>query len=133
MRHSNKTRCYNIQRVRRFKENSMRIGKCYKCQKLTLFTKKRKVLCKECHKNAIIKTEGKFPKYVNGKHNTTFAMREQRRRVIKKLGRCQLCGTTENLTAHHIGGSTELGLTCLCETCHKAYENWHAQQRAIKE
>lgn len=112
----------------------MRIGKCYKCGKRTYFTKKRKALCKACQDCATIKVEGKYPKYVDGDNGrTTFGMRAQRRRVIKKLGRCQLCGATSNLTAHHIGGSTELGLTCLCETCHRAYERWHRLQKVIKD
>lgn len=108
----------------------MRVIRCYKCGRLTIITKKRKALCLRCHAKATYKTTGKFPKYIDGtKNKTTFAMREQRRRVISKLKRCQLCGTTENLTAHHIGGSTELGLTCLCETCHRAYENWNRERR----
>ena len=107
-----------------------RIGKCYKCGKITFFTRKRKILCPKCHDYATIKTDGKFPKNTDG--DTTFSTRLQRRNIIKKQGRCQLCGSTHNLTAHHIGGSTELGLTCLCQTCHRAYEHWQQTRRNIK-
>lgn len=96
----------------------MNLGRCYKCSRFTYFTKRRKVLCKRCHQQATVQTTGTYPK------ESTYYIRRQRRRVIKKLKRCQLCGTTENLTVHHIGGSTELGLTCLCRTCHSAYERW---------
>lgn len=27
------------------------------------------------------------------------------RRFVKSVGYCQLCGTTENLTCHHVGGA----------------------------
>ena len=107
------------------------IGRCYKCGKITIFTRRRKILCHKCQEQAKIKTNGKYPKEsIDG--DTTFSTRMQRRRIIKKQGRCQLCGSTENLTAHHIGGSTELGLTCLCSTCHRAYEHWQQTRRSIK-
>lgn len=107
-----------------------RIGRCYRCDRFTYFTRQRKALCKRCHQRATIPTTGTYPKHVdNHKHRTTFFIREQRRRVIRKLKRCQLCGATTDLTAHHIGGSTELGLTCLCRTCHCAYERWHIQHQ----
>jgi 5-methylcytosine-specific restriction endonuclease McrA len=54
------------------------------------------------------------------------------RAVVKRDKKCQLCGTTENLTAHHTvpldadnAYSTSAGVT-VCRDCHKAVDR-HAR------
>ena len=56
-----------------------------------------------------------------------------RDKAIKEQGFCSLCGTSENLTVHHPGGRTDLGLTVLCEPCHQRYENWNEQLRKLEK
>ena len=45
------------------------------------------------------------------------------------MRRCNLCGTTDNVTQHHLGGKNFIGwfTIALCERCH---EMFHAKQRA---
>ena len=46
--------------------------------------------------------------------------------IVRSVGRCQYCGKTENLHAHHIFGRTNKAVrwdlengVCLCAGCHK--------------
>ena len=96
--------------------------KCYKCGKRILFTKnKHSILCDKCYDMAQkTSTLVAFPKNYSSKK-----YKRVREELISIAGRCALCGTKKSLTAHHIGGQTNLGLTCLCDDCHKAYERWH--------
>jgi len=50
---------------------------------------------------------------------------------VKKVGKCDICGETENLSAHHLWSKTlhkslayqyDNGV-CLCNKCHKAFHN----------
>lgn len=53
------------------------------------------------------------------------------RRAIRKRGKCEVCGSAENLEAHHIvpwkysvTGRTDVANgMCLCDRCHKAMHN----------
>ena len=53
------------------------------------------------------------------------------KREVKKIGKCEICGATENLVAHHkipweysIKGRTDVNNgQCLCEKCHKMMHN----------
>ncbi len=53
------------------------------------------------------------------------------KRKIKKIGKCQICNSKENLVAHHvipweysISGRTDVNNgQCLCESCHKMIHN----------
>ena len=57
------------------------------------------------------------------------AMRRKRTtamiKTVELSGKCELCGNTENLEAHHIipvaygGPETEDNLICVCQACHK--------------
>ena len=61
------------------------------------------------------------------KYNTSYQRR--RNRLIKQHPYCALCGTDQNLTAHHVGGGTE-HLTILCDDCHQAYERYRMKKKA---
>ena len=52
----------------------------------------------------------------------------RRKRVIEAHPYCALCGTTKQLTTHHVGGMKHL--TVLCEPCHSNYER-QRQKRLI--
>lgn len=53
------------------------------------------------------------------------------KRKIKKIGKCEICGSKENLIAHHIvpwecsiRGRVDVNNgQCLCENCHKIVHN----------
>lgn len=46
------------------------------------------------------------------------------KRIVEDAGRCELCGSTRGLEAHHIipvcagGEDTEENLICVCNVCH---------------
>lgn len=52
-------------------------------------------------------------------------------RTIRKRGKCEVCGSTDNLVAHHmipwehsVNGRTDLANgQCLCRKCHKMMHN----------
>lgn len=107
----------------------IRIGRCFKCNKLTIFTRKRAILCKKCHKQASYTANMQD---VTKDYNSPY-YRKKQKKIIAEQKWCQLCGTTENLTAHHIGGREDRGLVCLCDTCHKAYEKWAYEQKKLNK
>lgn len=45
-------------------------------------------------------------------------------KVVEEAGRCELCGSTRGLEAHHIipivcgGNDSERNLICVCQSCH---------------
>ena len=108
-------------------------GKCYKCGRYTVFTRKRAMLCPRCSDKATPKLPP-FPKDTAGLGRMgNFKYRRARAKAIKEHPYCQLCGATSNLTAHHVGGRMDIGLTILCKECHQAYESWHHRTRMIKD
>lgn len=49
--------------------------------------------------------------------------------LLEKHPWCSLCGSTEDLTCHHVGGcETNDKLTVLCGRCHQAYEAWNERK-----
>ena len=90
--------------------------------------------CKKCHKRHIHQKKRqkirakygcrKSSKYLHG-------YRSRRKRAIKKQPWCSLCGSTANLTTHHVGGG-DAHLTVLCDECHQAYERYNTK-RKIKQ
>ena len=97
--------------------------RCFKCGRwIGLSPRKKQVICNECYKEVKFTASAKFPK---DKHLYADARvyNKLRKEVIGLAGHCALCGSKENLTVHHIGGRTDIGLTCLCRDCHDKYEN----------
>ena len=109
----------------------LRFGKCFKCRKYTFFTRKRALLCKECTYNASFSRD--MTHVTKDRESLEYKMK--RKKIIEQQKWCQLCGSTENLTAHHVGGRNDLGLVCLCHECHQAYEIWRQRKdaRVIKD
>ena len=119
-------------------------GKCALCEKPTFLTRKCPMLCRKCAEekaNEVVwfdlypkttkqqqRIETKSPPY-----QTVKRAKQLRKKAIKLHGFCALCGADENLTAHHPGGRTDLGLTVLCESCHQRYENWNEQLRKLQK
>ena len=73
-----------------------------------------------------------------GQHQATTAKRgygaawqKHSEELVKRVGCCQQCGATEDLTTHHttkarLGGQVEDGTVVLCRSCH----SWlHARER----
>lgn len=105
--------------------------KCYKCGKRIMLTQyKHGILCDECTEKAKkTRTLTKFPKDYSSRKYIRL-----KKELIKLAGCCALCGSKKSLTAHHIGGQENIGLTCLCDECHKTYELWNiAKKRAKKK
>lgn len=100
--------------------------RCIKCNRIIGFTEKKKqIVCDECYKEVRITASAKYPKG-NARHATrvdTQKYKQLRKELIEIAGHCALCGSKSNLTAHHIGGQTNIGLTCLCQRCHDMYEH----------
>ena len=70
--------------------------------------------CTPCHNRRRRKIQGRKQLYKHG-------YQKRRKRVIAAHPYCALCGTTKQLTTHHVGGGMEY-LTVLCEPCHSNYE-----------
>ena len=99
--------------------------RCFRCEKRAfLAVRKTQVLCNKCRQTALKTEVDPFPK-----NYSSMKYRVQKAKLFKKVGMCELCGSTENLSAHHIGGRADLGLTCLCLECHRAYEKWNMTGR----
>jgi hypothetical protein len=75
--------------------------------------------CRKCHK----KRKRNSKAHKQRRKQKFGAEKRANRRFCEKVGYCELCGATENLTAHHVGGCCD-NKTCLCENCHQAYERW---------
>ena len=99
------------------KHHLIRLGKCWKCGKFSVFFRSRAALCRKCALKCSSLEVDPLPR-------NTYRYKRARRKLIREVGMCQLCGKTTKLTAHHIGGKPNLGLTCLCVGCHQAYEHW---------
>lgn len=106
-----------------------RIGKCVKCRKLAVFTRKRAALCPVCQFNASYTAD---MLHVT-KNYRAYSYRNKRKKIIAEQKWCQLCGSKKNLTAHHVGGREDLGLVCLCSECHNAYEHWHREKLGLNK
>ena len=109
------------------KNKYIKVRHCPDCGKLVFIARHPKQeRCKTCR---------------NRKHHTKEKKRRRRqrfgsecganRRFIKSVGYCQLCGSTENLTCHHVGGQCR-HKTCLCDECHQNYEKFN-NKRKVKQ
>ncbi len=84
--------------------------------------------CRRCHRRHERNDLGKKNRRWRFSHENGY--RQVRERIVRR-GYCQLCGATENLTCHHVGG--EKGrYTCLCVSCHQAYERY-AFKKKLKD
>lgn len=58
------------------------------------------------------------------------AYQKARKKAIRDHPYCALCGSTQDLTTHHIGGGSDNSkLTVLCYECHQAYEAWNQRRQ----
>lgn len=98
---------------------------CPDCKRFTLIAKhyleNRCVKCSRKKNNRRARFRPSAKKYKSG------YWKVQKQCVAR--GYCQLCGATDNLTAHHVGGGSDKPLTCLCDTCHQAYERWNLKRK----
>lgn len=108
---------------------------CPECKRICLIAENyASERCEGCHKHhrhqiKRIKARAKFGNR-HGKYTSSYRAKQKK---CVALGYCQLCGATENLTAHHIGGDlSHKRLTCLCEECHSAYERWNLKRKVKK-
>lgn len=89
--------------------------------------------CDRCHRiNAHRKKRERFrAKFGHPKGKYTSGYKAARKRLITEHPFCALCGTSENLTAHHIGGGLDKNkMTVLCNECHDAYERFNNKRKA---
>lgn len=101
---------------------------CPDCGKVCLFCKHHlSQRCKTCHQkhHRACKNERSHAKKLT-KYTSSYQRR--RKRIIKQHPYCSLCGTGQNLTAHHVGGGCD-HLTVLCNDCHQAYERWNSKRK----
>ena len=99
---------------------------CYECGKFDLFARhylsERCRICSKSHRHGVKR------KHDHHKYGKTY--RRCRAELIAKHPYCSLCGSSENLTVHHVGGGADLQkLTVLCDECHQAYERWNLKGR----
>lgn len=100
--------------------------KCYRCGKRIGYTSaKKQIFCANCLKE--VSTTSSLKKAPKNYRSSRY--RRLKKELIEIAGHCALCGTKKNLTAHHIGGQENIGLTCLCDECHKAYEAWNMEKK----
>lgn len=105
---------------------------CPDCGKICLFCRCYKAeRCGDCHKRKRDRVRRRLRRYVarhadNYKYDKSYWRR--RRRILKEHPYCALCGATENLTTHHVGGGDE-HLTVLCDECHQAYEKYNNKRK----
>ena len=108
---------------------------CPDCGKICLFCRCYKAeRCDDCHKRKRDRVRRRLRRYTarhadNYKYDKSYWRR--RRRILKEHPYCALCGATESLTTHHVGGGDE-HLTVLCDDCHQAYERWNNKRKVIK-
>lgn len=78
--------------------------RCPDCGKICLFCKHHlSERCKDCHEQRWKKIHRKNHKLARKKRGIQIGDNARKRR-INQVGYCQLCGCTENLTYHHVGG-----------------------------
>lgn len=108
--------------------------RCPRCHKICLFVRHPKgKCCMKCHEQErrISRRANRRQKRKEGtlKYNCKYQTR--RKHLLKRQPWCSLCGATENLTTHHVGGRDE-HLTVLCDECHQAYERWNNKRKVKK-
>lgn len=115
---------------------------CPECGKVCLFGPSHlSIHCKVCSKRIHHRKKRQTKKAKNremgmsqnGKYNAKY--KRARKKIIEAHPYCALCGSTENLTAHHVGGGhSNAKLTVLCYECHQAYEKYNERRNkcAIK-
>lgn len=100
---------------------------CYECGKLDLFA--RHYLSNRCRACSKSHRHGIKRKHDHHKYGHTY--RRHRAKLVANHPYCSLCGSSENLTVHHVGGRDDLQkLTVLCDECHQAYERWNLKRKA---
>ena len=104
--------------------------RCPDCGKVLVFTRHHdQVRCRKCGKKQQRRNKAaklgislnkmkkqRWTHYGQSRYNSI-------RKECLEIGYCQLCGTTDNLTCHHVGGGSE-HYTCLCKDCHEQYESY---------
>ena len=108
--------------------------RCPECHKICIFSRSPKAkCCTKCHirQRRISRMANRRFKRKCGtyKYNNRYKM--QRRKAIRQQPWCSLCGSTANLTTHHVGGG-DAHLTVLCDDCHQAYERWNNKRKVIR-
>lgn len=108
--------------------------RCPECHKICIFSRSPKAkCCTKCHirQRRISRMANRRFKRKCGtyKYNNRYKM--QRRKAIRQQPWCSLCGSTANLTTHHVGGGN-IHLTVLCDECHQAYERYN-HKRKVKQ
>lgn len=105
-------------------------GLCPTCHKPRIFVEHPDAVhCEECRRKIHRKANKmKFHERTGDKRNG-YKWQKKRAKCVS-IGYCQLCGTTHNLTAHHVGGGSDLPMTCLCSDCHDNYERYNNMKRA---
>ena len=116
---------------------------CPECDKFCLLAENyASVRCTKCHRHRKhVQNRAKLKaKFGNRRGKYTSSYMAARKKAILKQPYCSLCGSTECLTTHHIGGGTRNDrLTVLCDECHQAYERWNnkgrpnARQRLVQK
>ena len=109
---------------------------CPDCHKFELFA--RHYLSERCRSCSQKNHSKSRRNHDHCKYGKTY--QRWRRNMIKQHPYCSLCGSSEQLTTHHIGGGDDLRkMTVLCEECHQAYERWNnkgrpnARQRLVQK
>ena len=106
--------------------------RCPDCGKICLFCKHHlSERCKDCHEQRWKKIHRKNHKLARKKRGIQIGDSARKRR-INQVGYCQLCGCTENLTYHHVGGGAE-HYTILCRDCHENYETFNNKRESGKD
>ena len=90
------------------------------CKKCAIIHRHHKKNQKKHEKRKILKRLGIY-KYGEG-------WKSFRKQKIKQHPYCSLCGVSENLTVHHVGGGCE-HYTVLCDECHQAYEKFNLKRK----
>lgn len=108
--------------------------RCPECHKICLFVRTPKAkCCPKCHKKQrrISKRANKRHQRRTGTYKYGAHYQSVRKRVIRNHPYCALCGTTMNLTMHHVGGGCE-HFTVLCDRCHQEYERLNNKRKDKK-
>ena len=108
--------------------------RCPQCHKFCLFARAPKAkCCPKCHKHQrdISRRAERRRKRHAGVYKYTAKYKTARKHMLEEHPYCSLCGTTENLTVHHVGGGCD-HYTVLCFDCHQAYERFNHIRKAKK-
>ena len=109
---------------------------CPECGRFAIFgtwwTSQRCHKCHEVRKRKKKTARNHLKRKLNRKqHGFKYgsAYQSARKRTINAHPYCALCGATDNLTTHHVGGGDDIhNMTVLCDECHQAYERWHKKK-----